>query len=88
MKVWLALKIFGTLVGSVGPLPYDVAECRERLPDFVQGSRDDIASAPPQTIDGRTVLAEDFSAECMEADSRPTPPGARMVPITPGNPTP
>lgn len=67
MKLWLLLLITGNVGATWGPLPYDLAECRERAAEILDG----IDAKLEVTLDGRVIGRKDLRMYCVLASHRP-----------------
>lgn len=75
MKLWIIIYVAGQIGGSVGPVPYDVAECNSRAASYKQ--QIDKAIAEGKTPDGKPIPADQMSKlrlihiACEYRDERP-----------------
>lgn len=70
-KLWIVILIFGHVEGTVGPLPYGVNECRNRVA-VMNAEADRHDGNAPVMLHGRPVSRADVSIACVYADRRPT----------------
>lgn len=71
MLLYMIILIFGSIGGTVGPLPYDLAEC-----EFRAGARQDqivraYDSGTRVFISGRVVTPADVEHRCVLTSTRP-----------------
>ena len=64
MSLWFVIYIAGKVGGSVGPLPYDFAECQSRAVDMYRQLKPDVV-----TPEGLTEADVRFA--CEYHDARP-----------------
>lgn len=71
MKLWLVVHIFGVVVGSWGPLPYDLDECKRRVAEIRADF--DVAQREGKSVpfEGVTLYPDDVKVKCGFADRRP-----------------
>lgn len=76
MGLWMVVTLAGHLALSIGPLPYDVDECRARAAEkkaemdraYVEK---DLAHSPQMLIDGRQITMAEAVVSCVLSDKRP-----------------
>ncbi len=66
MKLWIVFYLAGNLAGTVGPLPYGIEECRERIVPHIEEANQGIAKHPELGH-----KPGDFTGECRFSDERP-----------------
>ena len=71
MRVWILMFIFGELVGTKGPLPYDLAECLVRVESVMEQFQYQWDHGQRMVIRGRIVTVSDFEVVCVEGEFRP-----------------
>lgn len=75
MKLWIVVYILNQTASTIGPLPYDMIECQQRV--LVKRSEVDAAFRlhgnvlPPMGGVTKEVRPEDVRIECVESPERP-----------------
>lgn len=78
MKIWFVIFVAGKIGGTVGPVPYDMAECQSRADaenrklQVALADGTDMAGRPISTATKEYALATKMQFGCMEAEQRPT----------------
>lgn len=80
MKVWMVIYISGKIVGAIGPLPYDVAECEIRKETIIghidtgfAENADALAKTDPD------LKRDDIEVVCVEQEERPVIEDADVI---------
>ena len=71
MKVWTIILIFGEIVGTTGPLSYDLAECEARVQLIMEQFQHRWDYGRRMVVRGRVVTIYDFEVVCVESEYRP-----------------
>lgn len=71
MSIWFVVTVLGNIAATVGPLPYDIAECQARLPEQAAEIDRGFAAGSPILVDGHPVRRADIKLDCVRAKSRP-----------------
>jgi hypothetical protein len=74
MKIWMLIVFLGKIGGAIGPLPYDMVECRARAADYNEELDEkwiDHYFVPPGEIIPRWLVRSDMGFRCVEALERP-----------------
>lgn len=74
MKTWLVLKILSSTLASIGPLPYDLAECVERSKEFnklIDNTFKDAKKVAELQTTWPMLTRADVGYVCVESVERP-----------------
>lgn len=66
MKLWIVFFLAGQPAMTIGPLPYGIEECRERIGEHIREANEGIAKHPE--IGHKPG---DFTGECRFSETRP-----------------
>lgn len=71
MKIWFVLVIFGEVAATWGPLPYDMAECLNRIQEKEAELDDIFRNRNEFQVDGRHLSRKDMMVRCELSMARP-----------------
>jgi hypothetical protein len=72
LKIWIVITVLGHVSETIGPVPYEMSECRLRVAEKMQSIHAKFLAGlilPP--LNGKRLTEEDVKMTCLEAYDRP-----------------